>query len=78
MHCSMPIWLDEAAKLLITRLRDPALRSDALVDAQEFLKPVPTPANLVLHERRHALLARKDVRAVVAKYGRTEQFLLPP
>jgi tetratricopeptide (TPR) repeat protein len=70
--------LEEAADLLISRLKNPQLRSAALVEVQEYKMPAPTPANRLTYERWGTLRARKDVQAAVAAVGRIEKFPLPP
>jgi len=70
--------LDEAATLLISRLKDPLLRSAALVEVQEYKMPAPSPANQLTYARWGTLRARKDVREAVAAVGRIEKFPLPP
>ena len=62
---------DEAAELMIRRLRDPALRGDALEAFRDARPPpVVTPRNAALDARRRALVARPDVTAVLQQYGR--------
>jgi hypothetical protein len=70
--------LDEAASLLISRLKDPLLRRDALLDVQDYQKFVPLPANRVLQERWRTLRARADVQAAVAEVGHIESVPLAP
>lgn len=71
--------IDEAASLMISRLRDPLLRSAALEDIQEYQHVTPTPMERTLQERWRTLRARKDVLEAVAEVGRIERFaLLPP
>jgi tetratricopeptide (TPR) repeat protein len=70
--------MDEAARVLISRLQDPTLRSEALLDVQDYQKVVPTPANLVLQKRWTALRARDDVQKAVTEAGRIEQLPLTP
>lgn len=62
---------DEAAELMIRRLRDPALRGDALKAFRDGPPPpVVTPRDAELDARRRALVARPEVLAVMQEYGR--------
>ena len=70
--------IEEAARLLISRLQNPQQRSAALVDVQEYKQAPPTPADKLTHQRWGTLRARKDVRDAVAAVGRIEKFPLPP
>lgn len=70
--------LDEAASLLVRRLKDPALRADALAEVQDYRLPPMTPADRTVRQRRQVLMARNDVKAAVAEVGRLEQFSIPP
>lgn len=61
------IQMDEAAALLIRRLRDPSLRSDALLDVQDYRDVLPTPAAQARQQRWAELRAREDVQAAIAE-----------
>lgn len=62
---------DEAAQLMIRRLRDPALRGDALKAFRDGpAPPVVTPRDAEIDARRRALVARPEVVAVMQEYGR--------
>jgi len=62
---------DEAAELMIRRLRDPALRGDALKAFRDGPRPpVVPPRDAELDARRRALVARPEVVSVMQEYGR--------
>lgn len=62
---------DEAAQLMIRRLRDPALRGDALKAFRDGPSPpVVTPRDAELDARRRAVVARPEVVSVMQEYGR--------
>jgi tetratricopeptide (TPR) repeat protein len=61
--------MDEAAALLIQRLRDPSLRADALFDVQDYRDVLPTPAAQARQQRWAELRAREDVQAAIAEVG---------
>lgn len=62
---------DEAAQLMIRRLRDPALRGDALKAFRDGpAPPVVTPRDAELDARRRAMVARPEVVSVMQEYGR--------
>ena len=68
---------DEAAAELIARLSDPDLRSDALVEVQDYANH-PVPAHVVEWRKRQlALRARPDVRRAVQAYGRIRSYAIP-
>ncbi|MES1201370.1 MAG: hypothetical protein ABUS57_07950 [Pseudomonadota bacterium] len=63
--------LDEAARFLIERLNDPKERTSALVDAQRYITASNRSAfDREDDERWSALVARPDVQAAIAQYGR--------
>jgi hypothetical protein len=67
--------VDEAAALLIRRLRDPALRKGALLEVQEYARPTwTTPFIEAWHKQEVEMLSRPDVQAVIAEVGRTEAY----
>lgn len=70
--------MEEAARLLIARLKDPALRSDALSDLQDYQKSLPDPYHRLLQQRWRALRSRADVQKAIAEVGRVEVYPLPP
>jgi tetratricopeptide (TPR) repeat protein len=70
--------LNEAAELLVRRLEDTELRSDALAEAQEYRESALMPLEKQVREAWRQLRQRDDVRAAIAKVGRIEQFPLPP
>lgn len=61
--------MDEAAALLIQRLRDASLRADALFDVQDYRDVLPTPAAQARQQRWAELRAREDVQAAIAEVG---------
>jgi len=65
--------LDGAAALYISRLRDPADRTEALFAAQDFADPPRTARRARDHARWLAFLARPDVTAAIAEVGRREK-----
>lgn len=66
--------LDEAAKLLIARLDDPAQRGQVLIDAQDVLRAPEFEGNRRWRENRRALYDRPDVRAAIERAGRVERY----
>jgi hypothetical protein len=69
---------DGAARLIIERLNDPSLRSDALVEIQNYNDTGDLPENLKSRERYGEILRRNDVRAAIVKVGRIESFGVAP
>jgi hypothetical protein len=70
--------LDEAAAVLIGRLRDPLLRSEALAGLQEYAEPPQTAQAAVWNARVRALSQRADVKAAIEAVGRVQKFSIPP
>jgi tetratricopeptide (TPR) repeat protein len=68
----------ECAQLLIARLGDPRLRSDALLDVQQYDAGVEPPWLVEKHRRWQSLLARRDVQAAIARVGRVSHYALSP
>ncbi len=68
--------LDAAAALVIERLNDPTMRSDALVEIQNYRDPQDLPWVARFRERLDIVLHREDVRRAIAKVGRIEAFNL--
>lgn len=68
--------LDEAAALLIERLRREEWRDGALLSAQNWAAPARTPILAEQAKRWKRLFARSDVQAAVAGVGRIESFPL--
>jgi tetratricopeptide (TPR) repeat protein len=64
--------LDEAAALLIRRLRSASMRGDALFDVQDFRDGLSTPAAQARQRRWAELRARQDVQAAIAEVGHVE------
>ncbi|MBS0374820.1 MAG: DUF3857 domain-containing transglutaminase family protein [Proteobacteria bacterium] len=69
---------DEAAALLIARLRDPERRLDALVAVQGYADVPRGPFGAELARREAALIAREDVQQAITAVGRIDRYLLPP
>jgi beta-barrel assembly-enhancing protease len=69
--------LDEAAALLIERLRDPVLRGQALDDLQDYADPPPAAERAIWNARWTQIRNRADVRRAVDAVGRIERFSIP-
>ena len=69
---------NEAAQLLIERLKDPKLRRQALLSIQNFAPTPVLPHEAVIKSRWRILKARSDVRAAVRKVGRIESYDIAP
>jgi tetratricopeptide (TPR) repeat protein len=69
--------LDEAAALLVQRLKAPRLRIDALREVQDFREKPRGPFEQRMHERWLEVRARDEVRATIEQVGRIEQIPLP-
>jgi tetratricopeptide (TPR) repeat protein len=68
---------DEAAALLAARLLDPAQRTDALVELQDYADP-PAPARQsAWRESAKALRTRPEIRQAITTYGRIRAYKLP-
>jgi tetratricopeptide (TPR) repeat protein len=73
--------LDDAAQIFIGELDDSQFRTSALHEVQEF-DPIlsagraSTPARWLTYWKR--MLARPDVKATIARYGRVQSYPLPP
>jgi hypothetical protein len=77
LHTEALLWagrVDEAAATLIARLRDPALRGEALVELQDYREPPTLPGERRLTASWDAVRARADVQAAVAAVGRIETY----
>lgn len=69
---------DDAAKLLISRLQDPDLRLEALMEIQKYKQP-PLPKRAEQWRKRwKALLSRPDVVEAVGKVGVVSEYPLTP
>jgi tetratricopeptide (TPR) repeat protein len=71
--------LDEAARVLVSRLDDPESRGEALMSLQEF-KGGPRPpggASKRFDVNWKQLIARKDVRDAIAAVGHIERYEIP-
>jgi hypothetical protein len=65
---------DEAAKVLARRLADPSRRGGTLEELQGYYQPPGTKVQAQWRKQWKVFLARRDVRATVAKVGRIEQY----
>jgi hypothetical protein len=63
---------DGAAALLISRLRDPQQRSQALAEVQRYQSPPLLPKQAEERARWEKLVARADVTSAIAEVGRRE------
>ncbi len=70
--------LEAAASLLIRRLKDPALRGDALSEMQDYRDGALSPVARTLAQRWRQVKARPDVQAALAEVGRIEKVSLAP
>jgi TPR repeat protein len=68
--------LDEAARVLIARLKNPDHRSEALLSVQDYLPTPMTQRRREWDARWNQVRARADVRAAIASVGRVERFEL--
>jgi tetratricopeptide (TPR) repeat protein len=66
----------ECAQLLISRLADPRLRSDALLAVQQYDAGIQPPWLVEKQRRWQSLLARRDVQAAIAQVGRVSHYPL--
>ena len=64
---------DEAAALLVERLRSEDWRGDALAEVQTYADIVEAPRDKLHMERWRAILARKDVQEALDAVGRIER-----
>ncbi len=69
--------LEEAAELLIQRLRNPTLRGGALDDLQDYANPPPQAQRAVWNARWREIRNRPDVRRAIDAVGRIESFRIP-
>ena len=67
---------DEGAALLVTRLREPQLRSAALLAVQVYADEPGPPAALEEESRWRALLQRADVQQAIEGVGRVARYPL--
>lgn len=65
--------LDEAAKALAEALDDTSIRSEMLLDMQQYIAIEPLPGAAALKANWQQLLAREDVRQAIARVGRIER-----
>lgn len=67
---------DEAAALLLSRLRSPQLRTDALLQLQDYPEVPRAVREKEWHARRLAMRERPEIRAVLAQVGKIEHYPL--
>jgi tetratricopeptide (TPR) repeat protein len=65
---------DDAARILIARLADPWLRTDALVEAQQYAPGRGPPQALAWRASALALCNRPDVRAAINAVGSVDRY----
>ncbi|MGH8443814.1 MAG: hypothetical protein ACREVL_01050 [Solimonas sp.] len=70
--------LDEAADLLVERLRNESTRAAALAGMQDYAEVPLSPRDLVLARSWKEIIASPKVRAELAKVGRIERVRLAP
>jgi beta-barrel assembly-enhancing protease len=68
--------LDLAAAYVVSELRDPELRQDALLDVQEFQPAPGTEQENALEAQWRAVVARKEVQEAIHQVGRIESYRL--
>lgn len=66
--------LDRAARVLIERLGSSLERAQALLEIQTFIEVPQPPHAREVQDRRHQLIARRDVQAAARRVGRIEAF----
>lgn len=68
--------LDDAARVLISRLQDPSQRIDALMEVQHYAEfPLP-PRSREIRRRWQTLIQRQDVREAIDRVGKTGSYPL--
>lgn len=67
---------EEGAKLLISRLADPALRSGALLAIQQWGQETMPPQVVLVQHRWQALMARHDVQEAIRAVGYVKRYSL--
>ena len=65
---------DEAVATLLARLSDPDLRTDALVESQDYAEHPAPPLVIEWRKRLSALRNRPEVRREIAAYGRIRSY----
>lgn len=65
---------DEFASLMLSRLNDPTLRSEALVELQDYPEPAAPPRLAQWRARVKLLRQRPDVRAAMNRVGRVDRY----
>lgn len=69
---------EEAAQVIIFRLKDPKLRRQALLDVQTYVRPAEPPPLEEDEARWQRILERPEVAAAIESVGRREWVPLPP
>ena len=67
---------DEGARLLISRLADPRLRSDALLAVQQYGEEDLPPRRVLERNRWRVLIARRDVQEAIRQVGYVKKYPL--
>lgn len=70
--------IDGAAALLIRRLKDEALRNNALLEMQDYAKLRMTPVETEVARRWYTTVRRRDVQDTLARVGRIEHLRIAP
>jgi beta-barrel assembly-enhancing protease len=65
---------DECAALLLSRLSDSALRSEVLVELQDYVEPTSTPRVMQWRARFKLVRERAEVRAAIKGVGRIDRY----
>jgi tetratricopeptide (TPR) repeat protein len=66
--------IDDAAALLVSRLRDVDKRAEALEEIQKYRETPHSDRYKEFEALEESMLSRPDVAAVIAEYGRREKF----
>ena len=66
--------IDDASQLLISRLEDPALRTDALREVQQYSEPPAPPRRQEWLARLNILRERPDVHAAIYQVGNIDRY----
>lgn len=66
--------LDEAEQVLLWRLNDPQLRTQALLEVQNYFEPKRPPRAQEWHERYLAVEGRPAVHAAILQFGEIDSY----
>lgn len=66
----------DGAALLLSRLNDPVLRAEVLVELQDYLQPAAPPYVVQWREQFKKLRERPDIRAAIERVGRIGRYPL--